>query len=65
MEVKPDGDAVCRFETQISKDVSGSYRAVVTDKRGEDVSTLQLLGGGEADICDRKCVCVSVYVCEQ
>ncbi|XP_024917238.1 myomesin-3 [Cynoglossus semilaevis] len=31
--------------SQISKDVSGSYRAVVTDKRGEDVSTLQLLGG--------------------
>uniref|UniRef100_A0A3P8X3L4 Myomesin 3 n=1 Tax=Cynoglossus semilaevis TaxID=244447 RepID=A0A3P8X3L4_CYNSE len=50
--VKPDGDAVCRFETQISKDVSGSYRAVVTDKRGEDVSTVLSL-----------CVCVCICVC--
>lgn len=33
---------------QVTKKTAGSYRAVVSDKRGEDVSTLDLLGDGEA-----------------
>ncbi|CAF87276.1 unnamed protein product, partial [Tetraodon nigroviridis] len=36
---------------QVTKQDAGSYRAVVSDKRGEDVSTLNLLGDGEAPLC--------------
>lgn len=32
---------------QVSQKDAGSYRAVVSDKRGEDVTTLNLLGDGE------------------
>lgn len=36
------------FPPQVTKKDAGSYRAAVSDKRGEDVSTLQLLGDGES-----------------
>jgi len=32
---------------QVTKKEAGSYRAVVSDGRGEDVSTLELLDDGE------------------
>lgn len=32
---------------QVTTTELGSYRAVVSDGRGEDVSTLELLGDGE------------------
>lgn len=36
-----------RFPPQVTKAVAGSYRAVVSDRRGEDISTLELLDNGE------------------
>lgn len=36
------------FLPQVTKKEAGSYRAVVSDGRGEDVSTLELLDEGEA-----------------
>lgn len=35
------------FFPQVTKKEAGSYRAVVSDRRGEDVSTLELLDNGE------------------
>lgn len=35
------------FFHQVTKKEAGSYRAVVSDGRGEDFSTLQLLDDGE------------------
>lgn len=35
------------FPPQVTKKEAGSYRAVVSDGRGEDVSTLELLDDGE------------------
>ncbi len=33
---------------QVTKKEAGSYRAVVSDKRGEDISTLDMLDDGKA-----------------
>lgn len=38
---------------QVTKKEAGSYRAVVSDGRGEDVSTLELLGDGETSVVYR------------
>lgn len=38
---------------QVTKKEAASYRAVVSDKRGEDVSTLELLDGGETLPCQQ------------
>lgn len=35
------------FLSQVTKKEAGSYRAVVSDGRGEDVSALELLDDGE------------------
>lgn len=35
------------FPPQVTKKEAGSYRAVVSDGRGEDVSTLDLLDEGD------------------
>lgn len=38
---------VCDRPAQVTEEDAGSYRAAVSDKRGEDVSALNLLGDGE------------------
>lgn len=48
------------FSPQVTKKDAGSYRAAVSDKRGEDVSTLQLLGDGET----RNSVCSGAELSE-
>lgn len=39
---------------QVTKKEAGSYRAVVSDKRGEDVSALELLDDGETLPCQQQ-----------
>lgn len=59
---------VMTFPPQVTKKDAGSYRAAVSDRRGEDVSTLQLLGDGET----RNSICsgadlseAEVFPCKQ